>query len=125
MNVKIDHSQDKTIEALGGDFEEFKPKAQETVKKILEAGIGKIKWSKSNAAQYIQENFSDSEILYMAVNHMSDMAEKHVKMMSLKSILGRLTEFDGSPDEDEFDLQIKKLLLSSEDADLDDEEEIV
>lgn len=124
MNVKIDHSQEKTIDALGGDFAEYKPKAEQTVRQIMRAGLGEISWTKSDAGQYIQENFTDSEILFMAVNHMSDMAEKHIKMMSLKSILGKLTEADGLPDEDEFDSEIKKLLLSSEDAEVEDEEEI-
>lgn len=123
MNVKIDHSQDKTLDALGGDFYEYKPKAEETVRKIMKAGLGEFEWSKSDAGQYIQENFSDSEILFMAVNHMSDMAEKHIKMMSLKSILGKLTDSDGAPDEDEFDSEIKKLLLSSEEAEVEEDEE--
>lgn len=124
MNVKIDHSQTKTIDALGGDFLEYKVKAEETVRQILRAGAGEIEWTKSDAGQHIQDTFTDAEILYMAINHMTDMAEHHVKKMTLKSILGKITESDGLVDEDGFDLEIKKLLLSGEEVSTDDDEEI-
>lgn len=121
MKIDIDHSQKKLLDTLQEDFNVFKPKAEKVVSMIVEAQIGEVDRTKSEIAEYIMNNFSDAEILFMATNHMSDIAEKHLRTAALKSMLGKLVDSDGAPDEDDFETSVNKLLGS---PDLGEDEEI-
>lgn len=122
MKIDIDHSKKKVLDTLGANFEDFKPKAEKAVGMIVEAHLGESKMTKSGVAEHIMNNFSDAEILCMAVNHLSEIAEKHLRTTALKSILGKLVDKDGAPDEDDFEETVSKLLLSGKPSDDEDEE---
>ena len=97
MKVTINKTAKSFKEALGFDGDELAKKGAELCNKILEESIEaeegrESKFTRLDVAQEIQDNFSDSEILTLAVESLeAKIKEASIESME-KLVLERLIE---------------------------------
>lgn len=97
MKVTINKTAKSFKEALGFDSDELAKKGAELCNKILEESIEakegrESKFTRLDVAQEIQDNFSDSEILTLAVESLeAKIKEASIESME-KLVLERLIE---------------------------------
>ena len=97
MKITIDKTKVDFAEALGvTDFDGFATKADSVAKKIFDVLTSDTpenqegEFDKTDAAQEIQENFSDNEILMLAAQGLSDRVENMLKEQALAQTVAKM-----------------------------------